>query len=60
MLDTYPDITITNLDKLTYAGSLSNIPDLINNKHHQFIKEDICDKNLIFYQYFQEKNVAVI
>ncbi len=46
-LDKYPKDTIINLDKLTYAGSLSNLAGFENNERHRFIKGDICDTPLI-------------
>lgn len=42
-LNKYPDYTIYNLDKLTYAGNLANLKDVENKKNYNFIKEDICD-----------------
>lgn len=47
MLQTYPDITIVNLDKLTYAGSLENIADFSDSERHLFIQGDICDRKLV-------------
>lgn len=47
VLANYPNIKIINLDKLTYAGSLENLKDLPNAKHHHFVQGDICDKNLV-------------
>lgn len=46
-LEQYPNITIVNLDKLTYAGELSNLKTIENNKNYIFVKGDICDKSLI-------------
>jgi len=44
----YPKISkITVLDKLTYAGDLNNIKELVNDGAIQFIQGDICDSNLI-------------
>lgn len=44
----YPKISkITVLDKLTYAGDLNNIKELVNDGTIQFIQGDICDSNLI-------------
>lgn len=40
------DYKITILDNLTYAGSLSNL-DGINSNFFDFIKGDICDRNLV-------------
>lgn len=39
----YPDDEIINLDKLTYAGNLSNLKDLKEKQNYRFIKADICD-----------------
>lgn len=39
----YPDDEIINLDKLTYAGNLSNLKDLEEKQNYRFIKADICD-----------------
>lgn len=38
---------VINLDKLTYAGDLSNLKQLENSDRYTFIKGDICDKELI-------------
>ena len=43
----YPDYNIVNLDKLTYAGELSNLKAVENHKNYQFVKGDICDRALI-------------
>jgi dTDP-glucose 4,6-dehydratase len=47
MLETYPDVTIVNLDKLTYAGSLDNIADYMDDDRHKFVEGDICDRSLV-------------
>ncbi|MCM1163216.1 MAG: dTDP-glucose 4,6-dehydratase [Muribaculaceae bacterium] len=39
----YPDYTIVNLDKLTYAGNLENLKDLENAPNYRFVKADIAD-----------------
>ncbi len=39
----YPDYTIVNLDKLTYAGNLANLKDIENQPNYHFEKADICD-----------------
>ena len=39
----YPDYHIINLDKLTYAGNLSNLKDIEDRANYTFIKADICD-----------------
>ncbi len=39
----YPNYTIVNLDKLTYAGNLNNLKDVENAPNYTFIKADICN-----------------
>ncbi|MEX0288869.1 MAG: dTDP-glucose 4,6-dehydratase [Flavobacteriaceae bacterium] len=53
-LEQNPQQHIVNLDKLTYAGNLGNLEEVITNERHKFIQGDICDRNLvnsIFEQY---------
>ncbi len=42
--ENHPDDNLVILDSLTYAGNLTNIKDLINNKRISFIEGDITDK----------------
>jgi len=37
------DVKIIALDKLTYAGNLANLEDLLSDKRLVFVKADICD-----------------
>ncbi|AUP79398.1 dTDP-glucose 4,6-dehydratase [Flavivirga eckloniae] len=46
-LKKYPLVKIINIDKLTYAGELSNLSEIENNDSCKFIKGDICDRPLI-------------
>lgn len=39
----YPDYTIINLDKLTYAGNLENLKDIETAENYHFEKCDILD-----------------
>jgi len=48
ILKKYPDFSVTNLDKLTYAGNLNNLKDLEGNANYKFIKGDIADKRTVF------------
>ncbi|MDZ4858107.1 MAG: dTDP-glucose 4,6-dehydratase [Candidatus Hydrogenedentes bacterium] len=41
-LNTYPDLHIVNVDKLTYAGNLENLKG-VGAARHTFIKADIAD-----------------
>ena len=42
-VDKYPEYTVVNLDKLTYAGNLANLRDIENRPNYNFVKADICD-----------------
>jgi len=46
-LEKYKNIKVVNLDKLTYAGELSNLKTLETNNNYTFIKGDICDTELV-------------
>ena len=43
ILKKYPDDSVVNFDKLTYAGNLENLKDIENDKRYQFIQGDVCD-----------------
>lgn len=49
VLEHDPEITIYNLDKLTYAGTMANLNELPNNERHHFIEGDINDATLILH-----------
>ena len=44
LLDSDPNISIVNLDCLTYAGNLANLSDLENNPRLKFVKGDITKR----------------
>jgi dTDP-glucose 4,6-dehydratase len=56
----YPDYTVHNLDKLTYAGNLANLSDIENRHNYRFIKGDIVDATFIYDLFEKEKYEAVI
>ena len=47
MLAKYQDLTIVNLDKLTYAGNLANLRSVENDDSHIFVKGDIGEAALV-------------
>lgn len=51
----YPGYTIVNLDKLTYAGNLSNLRDIEQKSNYKFVKGDVCDADLV-HNLFLEHN----
>jgi len=56
----YPDYTIINLDKLTYAGNLANLRDIEDEPNYRFIKGDIVDIPFVNELFADEKPDAVI
>lgn len=43
----YPEDTLINLDKLTYAGNLANCASLESHSRYHFVHADICDHNRV-------------
>lgn len=42
-----PDLQITNLDLLTYAGNPDNLKDVEADPRYRFVQGDICDEALV-------------
>jgi dTDP-glucose 4,6-dehydratase len=42
-LASHPDWQITTLDKLTYAGRMENLRDVMDNPRHRFVQGDVAD-----------------
>ena len=55
----YPEYHIINVDKLTYAGNLTNLKDIENKPNYTFIKSDICDFERM-YELIRTENVTGI
>ena len=47
MLEKHPDYEIVNLDALTYAGSLDNLNEVMDNPRHRFVQGRIEDGDLV-------------
>jgi len=43
----HADYNVINLDKLTYAGDLENLNDIVSNERYKFIQGDICNRELL-------------
>lgn len=56
----YPDISIINLDNLTYAGNLENLRDIEKNKNYSFIRADIADASQVDEVFLKHKPDVVI
>ncbi len=48
ILEAEPDVEITNVDALTYAGNLENIVSILNHPRHKFVKGDIRNFDTVF------------
>ncbi len=59
-LKSYPSYTITNLDKLTYAGNLANLRDIENNPNYRFVKGDITDAAFLMRLFEEQQFDGVI
>lgn len=46
-LNKHQDTKVINLDKLTYAGELSNLDEVSSNRNYNFVKGDIYNRKLI-------------
>jgi dTDP-glucose 4,6-dehydratase len=60
MVEKYPDYRIICLDKLTYAGNLRNLESVLNKENFRFIKGDICDRELVYRVFKEEKPDVVV
>jgi dTDP-glucose 4,6-dehydratase len=45
-LASHPDWRVTTLDKLTYAGRLENLHDVMDHPRHAFVRGDIADADV--------------
>lgn len=46
-LENHADCKLINLDLITYAGELKNLQEIENNPRYEFVKGDICDRELV-------------
>ncbi len=60
MLAKYPEYRILNLDKLTYAGRMENLAEVMDNPRHIFIQGDIGDAALVARIFADHRPDAVV
>ena len=58
-LEKHPEDRIICLDKLTYAGNLSTLKEVLEAPNFRFVKEDICDREAI-YKLFEEEHPDMV
>ncbi len=56
ILEKYPDYTVVNLDKMTYAANKDYLVSVAENPRHKLVVGDILDKDLVF-RIFSENNI---
>lgn len=55
ILEKYSDYRVVCLDALTYAGNLTTLKSVMNNKNFRFVKGSITDRNLVNELFNEEK-----
>lgn len=60
MLDKYPEYRIVCVDCLTYAGNLSTLSSIMDNKNFRFVKADITDREAMYRLFEEEKPNMVV
>jgi dTDP-glucose 4,6-dehydratase len=60
LVQTYPGMTVVNLDALTYAGNLANLKDLEGEERHVFVRGDIGDRDLLEQIFATHRPEAVV
>ena len=53
LLEEREDISVINVDKLTYAGNLANLENIADTERYTFVRADIADRKAI-YEIFDE------
>ena len=59
-LDRYADCRVVCLDKLTYAGNLSNLSGVLRDPRFRFVKGDICDREAVYTLFEEERPDTVV
>ena len=60
MLNKYPDYRIICLDALTYAGNMSTLKSVMDNKSFRFVKASITDREAVDKLFEEEKPDIVV
>ncbi len=60
ILEKYPQDRLVCIDKLTYAGNLSTLAAVLDKPNFRFAKIDICDREVVYGLFEEEKPDVVI
>ncbi len=58
-LTAHPEDRLVCIDKLTYAGNLSTLKDVMEHPNFRFVKADICDRNAV-YDLFEQEHPDIV
>lgn len=56
LIEKYPEYTVVNLDKMTYAANKDYLASVAENPRHKLVAGDILDKELVF-KIFADHNI---
>ena len=56
----HPEDRIICLDKLTYAGNISTLKDVMDSPGFRFVREDICDREAVRRLFMEEHPDIVV
>ena len=59
-MEQHPEDRIVCVDKLTYAGNLSTLRDVLDRPNFRFVKLDICDREGVFRLFEEERPDIVV
>lgn len=60
ILGKYNDVSLINVDKLTYAGNQENLKDVSDDDRYRFYRDDICDKKRMSEIFSEHKPEIVV
>ena len=60
MMKSHPSYRIVCIDKLTYAGNLSTLKNILTHPQFRFVKKDICDRAAVDRIFEEEKPDIVV
>lgn len=59
LLKKHQDILVVNVDKLTCAGNLENLDEVMDDRRHVFVQADICNKDAMG-KLFEQYNIDYV
>ena len=60
MMKEHPEYRIVCLDALTYAGNLSTLEGVLDDRNFRFVKGDIADRDLVYSLFDEERPDVVV